>query len=104
VQHGSDADTSAEVLGIRRDGEQRLSGGLKQDIVDHRLVLIGNVGDRRRESEDQVEVGYGQELGRTLGEPLPSGGALALRVLSHPTPAFASRFCALLLDRVQAFF
>ena len=43
VQHGGDADAGAEVLGIGGDGEHGLGGGLEQQIVDHRLVLVGDV-------------------------------------------------------------
>jgi hypothetical protein len=35
-----------------------------------RLVLVGEVGGGRRQREDDVEGGHGQELGLALGEPL----------------------------------
>ena len=44
VEHGGDADPRAEVLGIRRDGQHGLRGRSEQQIVDHRLVLPGDVG------------------------------------------------------------
>ena len=81
VQHGSDADASAEVLGIGRDGDQRLGRGLEQNVVDHRLVLVSDVSDCRRQREDHMEVGHRQELGLALGEPLLGGGALTLRAV-----------------------
>ena len=46
-----------------------VSGGrFEQEIVDHGLVLVGNVGDRRRQREHHMEVRHRQELGhlRTL--------------------------------------
>ena len=46
MQDGQDADAGAEVLGVGRDRDQRLGRGLEQQIVDHGLVLIGDVGDR----------------------------------------------------------
>jgi hypothetical protein len=49
------------------DGDQRLGGGLEQDVVDGGLVLIGNVGDRRRHGEHDVEVGRRQQLGLACG-------------------------------------
>jgi len=59
----------AEVLGIGRDRQHGLGRGLEQQIVDRRLVLIGDGSDTGRQREDHVEVGHGQELGLALGEP-----------------------------------
>ena len=42
----SDADAGAEMLGIGGDRERGLGRGLEQQIVDHGLVLVGDVGDR----------------------------------------------------------
>jgi hypothetical protein len=70
VEHGGDTDASAEMFGIGRDRENGLARCLEQQIVDHRFVLISEVSDRRRQREDDVEVGHRQELGLALGEPL----------------------------------
>ena len=78
VQHGGDADAGAEMLGIGRDGEHGLGRGLEQQVVDHGLVLVGDIGDRRRQREHDVEVADRQQLGLALGEPLLGGGALTL--------------------------
>ena len=59
MEHGGDADSGAEMLWIGGDGDQRLGGCLEQDVVDHGLVLIGDVGDCRRQREDDVEVRTG---------------------------------------------
>ena len=45
VQHRGHADAGAEVLGIGGDRAQRLGRGREQDVVDHGLVLIGDVRD-----------------------------------------------------------
>jgi hypothetical protein len=45
VKHCGDADASAQVLGIGRDGDHGLGRGREQDVVDRGLVLIGDVGD-----------------------------------------------------------
>ena len=81
VQHRRDADASTEVLGIGRDGDHRLGRGLEDNVVDHRLVLVGDVSDCRRQREHHVEVGHRQELGLALGEPLLCGGPLTLRAV-----------------------
>ncbi len=78
VEHGGEADAGAEVLGVGGDGDQGLGGGLEQDVVDHRLVVIGDVGDLGRDGEHDVEVGHGQKLGLACREPRPGRRALAL--------------------------
>ena len=50
VEHRGDADAGAEMLGVGRDRAQRLGRRLEQDVVDRRLVVIGDVGDRRRQT------------------------------------------------------
>ena len=49
---------------------QRLGGGAEQEIVDGGLVLEGDLGDRRRQGEDDVVIGDRQQIGLALGEPL----------------------------------
>jgi len=69
------------MLGVGGDGEHGLGAGLEQQIVDHPLVLIGDVGDRLWQGEDQVEVADRQELGLVFGEPGSGGSPLALRTV-----------------------
>ena len=76
------ADPGAEMLRIGGDRQQRLGRGLEQQVIDHRLVLVGDVGDRGRQGEDEVEVGHGQEIGLALRQPVPCGGALTLRAVA----------------------
>jgi len=56
VQNAEEADLGAEMPGIAREGEQGFSGGLKQNAVNHALVVKGDARDLRRQSEDHVEV------------------------------------------------
>ena len=70
VQHGSEADARAEMLRVGGDGDQRLSGGPEQEVVDGGLVVERDGADRSRQGEDDVIVGNRQELGLALGEPL----------------------------------
>ena len=44
VQHRDEADAGAEVPGIGRDREHGLGRGFEQQVVDHGLVLIGDIG------------------------------------------------------------
>ncbi len=56
MQYAGKADPGAEMLRVGGDGEQRLGAGFEQDVVNHRLVLVGDVGDRGRQGEHDVEV------------------------------------------------
>jgi hypothetical protein len=62
VQHRRDCDPRPQVFGIGRDRQHRLGGRPEQQIVDHRLVLIGDIADRRRQGEHDMEVRHGQKL------------------------------------------
>ena len=55
-----------------------LGRGLEQEIVDHGLVGVGEIGEGGRQREHHVEVGHGQQLGFALCEPVPGRRALAL--------------------------
>src|SRR5258707_12755821 len=81
VQYRGDADAGSEVLRVGRDGEHRLRRGLEQQIVDHGLVLVGDVANRRRQREDDVEVGNREQLGLARRHPLACCRALALRAV-----------------------
>jgi hypothetical protein len=78
MEHRGEADAGAEVLGVGGDGDQGLGRRSEQDVVDHRLVVIRDVGNLGRHGEHDVEVGHRQQLGLACGEPLPSCRALAL--------------------------
>ena len=60
VEDRERADAGAEVLGIGRDGDQGLGRSLEQDVVDRGLVVVGDVGDLRRQREHDVEVRHRQ--------------------------------------------
>ena len=81
VQHGGEADARAQMLRVGGDRRQRLGGGPEQEIVDGGLVVKRDLGDRRRQGEDDVVIGDRQEFGLALGEPLPRRRALTLRAM-----------------------
>ncbi len=72
----------AEVLWIGGDADQRLGGELEQQPVDHCLVRVREVGNRRRQREHDVVVLDRQQVGTALLEPAPCGAALALRAVA----------------------
>jgi hypothetical protein len=78
VQHGGEPDARAKVLGVNRDGDQGFGGDFEQQVIDNRFVLVGDIGDRSRQGEDDMEIGYRQQLGSAVGEPLLGSGGLAL--------------------------
>jgi hypothetical protein len=70
MQHGGDTDPCADALGIGGDGERRLGRCLHQQVVDHALVLVGDVSQFARQRVHDVKVRHWQQLGFALGEPL----------------------------------
>ncbi len=82
MQHGGQADPGAEMLRLGGNGDERLGCRLEQDVVDHGLVLAGDVADRGRQCEDHVIVGHRQQLGFPVGQPLLGGDGLALRAVA----------------------
>jgi hypothetical protein len=86
MQHGGEPDLRAEVLGVGRDGDQGFGGDFEQQVIDDRLVLVGDVGDRSRQGEDDMEI-----------EPAPAkaggtGSSSARRSVSHCLAAAAWHF------------
>jgi hypothetical protein len=81
VQHQRGADARAQVLGIGRDPLQRLGGDVEQQAVQRRLVLVRDVGDRRRQREDHVVILHRQQIGLARIQPALGCAALALRAV-----------------------
>ncbi len=81
MENRGDADAGAEVLGIGRDRDQRLGRGLEQQIVDDGLVVVGDVGDGRRQCEHHMIVRYRQQIGLARRQPVLCRCALALRAV-----------------------
>jgi hypothetical protein len=78
VQHREEADGRTQMLGVRRDGEQRLGNCLKEDAVDDPGILERQSGDGLRQSKDEVKILDRQQLGFPFGQPLSAGRALTL--------------------------
>jgi hypothetical protein len=56
MENRGDADAGTEVLGVGRDGDQGLGRCLEQQVVDDGLVLVGDIGDGRRQREHDMIV------------------------------------------------
>ena len=78
MEHRNDADARAQVLGVGCDGKRGFGRCLHEQIVDHPLVVMGDVADRGRQRVDDMEIADGEQLGFPFGEPLPRGRALTL--------------------------
>ena len=70
VEHGRESNAGAEVLGVGGDREQRLGGRPEQQVVDDRLVLVGDWGDLGRQREDDVEIADRQQIGLARRKPI----------------------------------
>src|SRR5215813_6576792 len=58
VQHGGDTDPRTEALGISGNSQRCLGRGLHQQVIDHALVLVGDVTQLARQRIDDVKVRY----------------------------------------------
>ncbi len=85
VQHGGDADAGTHMPGIGGDRHHRLRGGLEQQGVENGLVLERDVGDPRRQGEDDMEIPDRQQIGLPLGQPCPRGVPLTARTMTVAT-------------------
>ena len=85
MEYRGEADPHAQALGVGRDREHGLGRGLEQEIVDHGLVLVGDVGDLGGQREYDVKI-LGKRtkpmsacartaaLGCPITSPMPSAG------------------------------
>ena len=88
VEDGGEPDAGAEVFGVvglqptgltrGGDGDQGLGGGFEQQVIDDRLVLMGDIGDQSRQGEDDMEIRHEQEIGLAVGQPFLGSRGLAL--------------------------
>src|SRR5665213_873892 len=69
VEHAEESDLRAEVAGIAGDLKQGRGTGLKEQVVDHALVLEREGSEFARQSEDEMHVAGGQELAFACLEP-----------------------------------
>jgi len=77
VQNGGDADVGAEMLGIGRNGGERLGCRCEQQPINLGLVLVGDRADCGWQREHHVEVRHWQQLDLARCKPRLSGRPLA---------------------------
>ena len=78
VQNQGEADIRPQMFWITGNGLQGPGSRAEQDLIDHRLVLVSDVADRRRQGEDQVVVLHRQQVLLACLKPAPGRRRLAL--------------------------
>jgi hypothetical protein len=81
VQHQRRADLRAQMLGIGGDGAQSFGRDIKQQAIDHGLVVIRDFTDRRRQGEYDMVIRDREEFTLPFFEPAARGTGLALRTM-----------------------
>jgi len=69
------------VFNVTANGERRLGRSLHQEVVDHALVLVGDVAQLARQRVHDVKVRDGQQLRFAVGQPSARRRGLALRTM-----------------------
>src|ERR1017187_5799523 len=77
MENAEEHDLRAAVIRITGQFEQRSSTGAEEQIIEQALVLEEESGELVGQGEDDVEVGHGQKLRRTRGQPPGTRVALA---------------------------
>jgi hypothetical protein len=97
VQDSEEANLRAEVFRIGGYSTQGLSRGLKEDVVHHLLVLVGDRGNLVRDREDDMEVLAVEKFGLAIFDPLGTGQRLALWTMPVPARPVANTLLAALI-------
>ena len=69
MEHREESDLRAQMLGVGRNGAQRLANGPEQNVVDDVLILQSKGCDRLRQSEDHMKILGVEKLGSTIIQP-----------------------------------
>ncbi len=85
MEHAEEADLGSEMGGIACDLQQGFSAGPKQQTIDNLLVLQSERSQVRRQGEDDVDVGRGQQFTTTRRDPALPRTGLTLRAVSVAT-------------------
>ena len=82
VQDHQHPDPCSQVLGVGRYLQESLLGGVEEQPIQELAVAQGQRAELVGQGEDDVEVGYGQEVGLTFGQPGCPLASTALRTAS----------------------
>ena len=85
VQDAEQSNVSSQVPGVAGDLKECRGTGAEEQVVEQPLVLQHQCGQLMGQSEDDVEVRHGQQLGGTRCQP--SGACVALTLGAVPVAA-----------------
>jgi len=85
VEHTEETDLGAEMGGVARDFEKSFCTGPKQQTIDEFSVLESQRSQLRRQGEDDVDVGRGQQFPATRRDPAFPRTGLTLRAMPVAT-------------------
>ena len=84
-----------QMFWVGGDRVQGFGRGFEHEVVDHGLVLPGDIGDLGGDGEHRVVVLDGQQVALSVGEPLFGGSPLALWAMPVTTGVVGdARGCA----------
>src|SRR5882724_10565473 len=101
MEHGEEADPGPQVLGVRGDGLQGFRRGLKEDAVDHLLILVGYRGDLFRHGEHDMKVLAVEKFRLPVLKPLRPSQTLAFGTMPIPAAIVGVAFVATLIATFQ---
>jgi len=81
MKHAEEADVSTEMGGVARDFQQGFGAGPEQQTVDDFPVLKSPCSQLRRQPEDDMDVGCGQQFTTTRRDPALTRTSLTLRAV-----------------------
>src|ERR1700726_1473582 len=81
MEHAEEADLGTEMGGIARDLQQGFGAGPEQQTIDEFSVLESQHSQLRRQGEDDVDVGRGQQFTATRRDPAFPRTGLTLRAM-----------------------
>jgi hypothetical protein len=85
MEHAEEADLGSEMGGMAGDFQQSFGAGSEQQTIDDFLVLQSQRSQLRRQGEDDVDVGRGQQFTATGRDPAFAGTSLTLRAVPVAT-------------------
>ena len=91
MQHRQETDVRAQIVRIAGHGQEGLSHGLKEEVVDHPRVLEREWAEGMRESKHHMDVGHVEQLHFAGREPGGLCPPWTLRAMSIATGAVISR-------------
>src|SRR5437867_2691333 len=85
VEHRGESDAGAQMPRICGQGHQRSGGGREDQVEEYPAIPVDQEAELLGHGEDDVEVGYGQDVGHAGLDPPALGQGLALWTVSVAT-------------------